>query len=83
MKAIQEARAGWILAWVSVAPVVDPRQVLAWLGNLMPWGAEWKTGKPNHRPAAKQVDWSGLAAAVHAPLAGSGKQCLIQESGQL
>ena len=41
MKAIQEARAGGILAWVSVAPVVDPRQVLAWLANLMPWGDEW------------------------------------------
>lgn len=82
VKAIQEAHARGIRTWVSVEPVVDPKQALELIERLNPWVDGWKVGKLNHHPVAKTVDWCGFAAQVLALLEGSGKEYLIKDSLQ-
>lgn len=82
VEAIQEAHARGIRTWVSVEPVIDPRQALELIERLNPWVDGWKVGKLNHHPVAKMVDWSGFAQEVLASLESSGKEYLIKESLQ-
>jgi DNA repair photolyase len=80
VEAIKEAHRRGIRTWVSVEPVIDPRQALALIEQLTPWADGWKVGKLNHHPVAKEVDWFGFAAEVQRLLEGSGGEHLIKES---
>lgn len=82
VEAIQQAHARGIRTWVSVEPVIDPKQALELIERLNPWVDGWKVGKLNYHPVAKAVDWFAFAAEMSSLLKGSGKEYLIKESLQ-
>lgn len=82
VEALQEAHARGIRTWVSVEPVIDPRQALELIEWLNPWVDGWKVGKLNHHPVAKTVDWMESAGEVLRVLEVTGKEYLIKESLQ-
>lgn len=78
--AIQEAHRRGIKTWVSVEPVIDPRQALELIERLNPWVDGWKVGKLNHHPAARQINWYGFARCLVKALEATGREFLIKES---
>jgi len=82
IEAIQEAHRRGIRTWVSVEPVIDPRQALELIERLNPWVDGWKVGRLNHHPAAKKVDWHGFARDLVKTLEVTEREWLVKESLQ-
>lgn len=80
IEAIQEAHRRGIKTWVSVEPVVDPRQALELIERLSPWVDGWKVGKLNHHPAAREVDWYDFGRDLVEVLEATGRDYLIKQS---
>ncbi len=78
--ALEEAHRQGIYTWVSVEPVVDPRQALALIAGLAPTVDEFRVGKLNHHPAASGVDWTAFGHEVYALLQDLGCNYLIKDS---
>jgi DNA repair photolyase len=67
--AIEEAHSRGIKTWVSLEPVIDPKQALEVIERLHPVVDHWKVGKINHRKEIeRKVDWVGFRADVTALL---------------
>ena len=65
IEAIQEAHNRGIPTWVSVEPVIDPRQALEVISSLSSIVDHWKVGKINHQKAVEAgVDWIGFREEV-------------------
>lgn len=80
--AIQQAHDLGIRTWVSVEPVIDPRQALELIRELTPIVDGWKVGRLNHHPLAKTIDWRTFAAELVEVLEQTGREYLMKESLQ-
>jgi DNA repair photolyase len=77
--AIKSAHEKGIETWVSVEPVIDPRQALEVIEGLLPYVDYWKIGKLNHMKAVESgVDWRGFLRDVEALL--DGRPHLIKDA---
>lgn len=80
IEAIQMAHDLGIRTWISVEPVIDPRQALDLIGELTPIVDGWKVGKLNHHRLAKTIDWRAFAAELVEMLEQTDRQYLIKDS---
>jgi len=58
LELLKEAHKDGIYTWVSLEPVIDPKEALEVLHAAHPYVSFWKIGKLNHnKTIEKQVDW--------------------------
>ena len=58
IEAIQEAKSRGIKTWISLEPVIDPKQALEVIEELNPIVDHWKVGKINyHKEVERRVNW--------------------------
>ena len=57
LRALQIAHDHGIRTWVSLEPVIDPRQTLELISATHKYVDEFKVGKWNHDPRAADIDW--------------------------
>lgn len=66
---LKEAHGLGIYTWVSLEPVINPRQALAVIKKAAPFVDLWKVGKLNHMKSVESlVDWKKFATDVEALL---------------
>lgn len=82
IEAIEQAHELGIHTWVSVEPVIDPRQALDLIAELSPIVDGFKVGRLNHHPLAKQIDWRAFASELVEVLGATGREYLIKDSLQ-
>ncbi|MEN6548033.1 MAG: hypothetical protein ABFE07_18500, partial [Armatimonadia bacterium] len=80
IEAIQKAHDLGIHTWVSVEPVIDPKQALDLIRELSPIVDGFKVGKLNHHPHAKLVDWRAFTQNLIHVLKATGREFLIKDS---
>jgi len=80
LEAIRQAHEAGIRTWVSVEPVIDPKQALSLIENNSGIVDAWKIGKLNHHPAAAQVDWQKFTDSLVELLPGLPSQYMIKDS---
>ena len=80
IEAIRQAHAAGIPTWVSVEPIIDPKQALELIRSLADMVDEWRIGKLNHHPLAKQIDWARWAPELLAAAQASNAAYLIKEA---
>lgn len=68
LEAIREAHSLGIQTWVSLEPVVDPRQTIELIELTAGHVDLFKVGTLNHHPLARTIDWSTFAQDVVALL---------------
>ncbi len=79
IEAIRRARDLGIPTWVSLEPVIDPRQTLDLIDLTHELVDEFKVGKLNYHPLAKETDWAGFARDAVAKLEALGKRYYIKK----
>ena len=58
IETIKEAHSRGIATWISLEPVIDPKQALDLIHMLHPYVGQWKVGKINHNKKVEDtVDW--------------------------
>lgn len=80
--AIEQAHDLGLRTWVSVEPVIDPRQALDLIVKLSPIVDGFKVGRLNHHPLAKQIDWRAFASGLIGVLEATDREYLIKDSLQ-
>jgi DNA repair photolyase len=76
---LQKAHEMGIYTWVSLEPVIDPRQAVNVIEYLNPWVDHWKIGKINYDKALEgDTDWRAFVVAAKKAL--EGKDYYIKES---
>lgn len=81
IEAIYEARRRGIRTWVSLEPVIDPKQALELIECFYPVVGHWKIGKLNHDPETeKKVDWRGFREDARALLEKVGADYFFKSS---
>jgi len=79
-QAIMEAKRQGIYTWVSVEPVIDPREALKVIEDLSDYVDLWKIGKLNHMPQVeKEIDWKKFLEDVIKLLKASGANYYIKK----
>ena len=78
--AIREAHAAGISTWLSIEPIIDPEQALALIGLLSDVVDEWRIGKLNHHPLAKQINWHYWAPKFLEAAKASGRAYMLKDS---
>jgi len=78
--AIKEAYGCGIPTWVSIEPVVDPAQAILLIAELSPWVDEWRLGRLNYHPRAKEIDWRHWSPILLQAARDSGRGYLLKES---
>ncbi len=68
-----------IRTWVSLEPVIDPEQSLAFIDHTFAMVDHYKVGKLNYHPLAKTIDWPKFREAVIAKLEHYGKDYYIKQ----
>jgi DNA repair photolyase len=85
IEALAEAHRLGIETWVSIEPVIDPKETAEALGiledhDILHAIGHLKIGKLNHHPAENEVDWTEFADELAAWLPGWGIPYYIKES---
>jgi DNA repair photolyase len=80
--AIKLAHELGIRTWVSVEPIIVPEQAIALIGELSQWVDEWRVGKLNYHPLAREIDWATWTPRIMAALQQSGRDYLVKASLQ-
>lgn len=80
VEAIRRFHDAGVRTWVSIEPVIDPSQALELIAILNPWVDEWRVGKLNHHPHAKDVDWAAFAARAIRALEDSGRDFMVKDA---
>ena len=73
------ARGRGIRTWVSLEPVIDPDQSLAFIDATHSIVDHYKVGKLNYHPRAKTIDWAGFREDVTAKLDSYGASYYIKQ----
>jgi DNA repair photolyase len=68
IQSIREAHERGIHTYVSLEPVIDPKQALVLIEEIHPIVDFWKVGKLNHHPLAKAIDWTDFLKKATAKL---------------
>jgi len=76
--AIRTAKARGLQTWVSLEPVFEPTDALAWIDELQDCVDLFKVGTLNHSPLAKAIDWRAFGIAAVEKLAALGKAYWIK-----
>ncbi len=77
--AIKEAKRYGLFAWVSLEPVLDPADALAWIDRLGDTVDLWRVGKWNYAAGADaHIDWQAFAQNVYEALRATGASYLIK-----
>ena len=69
-----------IRTWVSIEPVIEPRQAVDIVHWLDPWVDEWRLGKLNHHPRAATIAWRAYAADLWAALADTTTDYMVKKA---
>ena len=77
--AIREAHARGIPTWVSLEPVIDPRQSLEIIIKTHPYVNLFKVGTLNHHHLTKTIDWRTFGRRAKALLEKLGKDYYIKD----
>ena len=81
IKAIEMARRKDIKTWVSIEPVIDPKQALELIEKYHPIVDHWKIGKINYHPEIEaKVDWIRFRAEVESLLDSLGANYYLKKS---
>jgi DNA repair photolyase len=80
IEAIREAHRRSIPTWVSVEPIIDPKQALALIETLSDIVDEWRIGKLNHHPLAATIDWAAWAPRLLDAAQASGRRYMIKDA---
>jgi len=78
--AIREAHGLGIPTWISVEPIINPRQAVELIETLSEVVDEWRIGKLNHHPLAATIDWATWAPVVLDAAQASGRRCMIKDA---
>lgn len=76
--ALKKAHELGIKTWVSLEPVYDPSDTFALIDITRDFVDEYKVGKLNYRPEAKQIDWTRFAREIEEKLKSIGKEYYIK-----
>ena len=57
-----------IRTWISLEPVIDPGQAVEVVRCSSPWVDEFRVGKLNHHPLAREIDWADFTERIVAAL---------------
>lgn len=79
IEAIKQAKNMGIPTWVSLEPVIDPKQALEIIRQTHEFVDLFKVGPLNYRPETKQVDWRKFGFEVIELLEKLGKKYYIKE----
>lgn len=79
VKNLREAHDRHIATWVSLEPVVDPKQTLALIDATHEIVDHYKVGKLNYHPHAAIIDWPRFRRDVTALLDAYGKSYYIKQ----
>lgn len=66
--AIRDFRAAGIRTWVSLEPVIYPDQAVAVVRHVACVVDEFRIGKLNHHPLAREIDWADFTRRIMAAL---------------
>ncbi len=80
MNALYFAHQKGINTWVSLEPVIDPKQSLELIRMTRECVDEYKVGKWNYDERAKEIDWKDFTKKAVALLEKYGKRYYIKES---
>lgn len=80
VEAIREAHRRGIPTWVSVEPIIEPRQAVALIENLSDIVDEWRVGKLNHHPLAATIDWRYWSVVLLDALKCSGRRYMVKDA---
>jgi len=78
MGALRAYHAAGIPTWVSLEPVIEPKESLALIEAVADCADHFKVGKLNYHPAAKGINWRGFAVAAIQRLEALGKSYYIK-----
>lgn len=80
IEAIKKAHYRGIPTWVSIEPVIDPKQSLFLIGATAPWVDHFKVGKVNHLPEIERsIDWPKFREDAIELLESLGKSYYIKQ----
>lgn len=69
--AVKKAHELGIYTWVSIEPVIDPKEALEVIKDLKPFVNFWKVGKINHfKEIEEKIDWSKFLKDAEQELSG-------------
>ena len=77
--AIKEAYRQRIFTWVSLEPVLEPRDALHWIRHLAGYVKLWRIGKWNHDARANKLDWASFAQDAYDAVRATGASYLIKQ----
>lgn len=80
MDAIRRFHEAGVYTWVSTEPVIDPVQAVEVIQVTAPYVDEFRVGKLNHHPLAKQIDWFAFARDVAAVLEDCGRDYMVKDA---
>jgi DNA repair photolyase len=80
IRAIRIAHDAGIKTWVSLEPVIDPKQAFEIVKELHPIVDHWKLGKLNYHAEAKVVDWRGFRIKITKLLDSLGANYYVKKS---
>ncbi len=86
LTALQFARDRGIETWISVEPVIYPKESIKVFNSLRGQGHEWKVGKWNHDPRANNIDWKAFLSDARLALEGERvtfKHDLLKAAGEI
>lgn len=66
--AISDFHAAGIRTWLSIEPVIDPEQAVAVVSTSAAIVDEFRVGKLNHHPLAREIDWADFTRRIVAAL---------------
>lgn len=78
VKAIYEAHTRGLQTWVSLEPVFESADALAWIDEVADVVDLFKVGTLNHSPLAKDIDWRSFGIAAVEKLEALGKPYWIK-----
>jgi DNA repair photolyase len=71
IEAVKKAHSMGVFTWVSIEPVIDPKESLKVIDTLKPYVDLWKVGKLNHNQAQEStIDWKEFHKDVVSSLKG-------------
>ncbi len=80
VQSLRRAHRLGIRTFISLEPIIDPRQALDVLRECAPFCDEFRLGKLNHHAAAKEVDWRKWAPRIVQAAQETGRAVLVKDS---
>ena len=79
LQMLKDAKAKGIKTWASIEPVIDPIESLLIMEAAIPYVDEFKIGKLNHHPLAKEINWRNFAMKAKEIMEYHNKKYVLKE----